>query len=124
MKIDLQESLISVEGIQVHAFHGVYANERREGNTYIVDLYLSTDLTKAAMTDELEDTLDYYTAYKTVLEIMAEPVSLLEHLTYKIGKALLEAHPSLTKAKVRVSKVNPLAMEACIQTYVELSVLR
>lgn len=124
MKIVQEESVIAVEGIQVHAYHGVYQNERTEGNLYIVDVYMQTDMEKAASTDELEDTLDYFQVYNRVLEIMAEPVHLLEHLCKKIGKDLLESSPKLQNVRCRVSKVQPHAMESCIQTYVEMKILR
>ncbi len=120
MKIDKAESLIAVEGIQVHAYHGVYKNEKEKGNLYIVDLYMKTDMEKAADSDQLEDTLDYFQAYKKVIEIMATPVHLLEHLCKKLGNEMMESFEELNSIRIRVSKVSPHAMEACVQTYVEM----
>ncbi|MCI4667598.1 MAG: dihydroneopterin aldolase [Bacteroidia bacterium] len=124
MKIEQAESLIAVEGIQVHAYHGVYQNERKEGNLYIVDVYMETNMERAAASDQLEDTLDYFQVYNRVLEIMSEPVHLLEHLTKKIGINLMESFQSLESIRLRVSKVQPHAMESCVQTYVEMKIKR
>lgn len=124
MKIVQEESLIAVEGIQVHAYHGVYKNERTEGNLYIVDVYMETNMERAAASDELDDTLDYFKVYNQVLDIMAEPVHLLEHLCKKIGLDLMKSFQELESTRVRVSKVQPHAMESCIQTYVEMKIQR
>lgn len=103
----------------MHAFHGVYKNERTHGNPYIVDVYLDTDISSSALSDELDDTVDYFGVYKMVLQIMAEPVHLLEHLVAKIGQAILAEYPVVVTAKVRVRKIQPWAMDQCAQTYVE-----
>ena len=112
-------STIALEGIEVHAYHGVYKNERTHGNPYIVDIYLETDIQAPALSDELEDTVDYFGVYKLVLQIMSEPVHLLEHLVVKIGNETMEAYPAVKQARVRVRKIQPWAMDQCAQTYVE-----
>lgn len=113
--------LIAVEGIELHAYHGVYPRERKEGNRYRVDLYMEQDLEAAAASDALGDTLDYFQAYQLVLEVMREPVNLLETLVVRIGHQALERFPQLTAIRVRVSKIQPIAMDNCRQTYVEMS---
>ncbi|RMG67935.1 MAG: dihydroneopterin aldolase, partial [Bacteroidetes bacterium] len=64
------KGLIAVEGIELHAYHGVYARERKEGNHYRVDLYMEQDISAAAESDDLSDTLDYFQAYQVVVRIM------------------------------------------------------
>ncbi|MEO1382575.1 MAG: dihydroneopterin aldolase [Bacteroidota bacterium] len=76
-------SVIALEGIEVHAYHGVYKNERTHGNPYVVDVYLQADIRAAAQSDDLEDTVDYFGVYKLVLQVMDQPVQLLEHLADK-----------------------------------------
>lgn len=124
MKIVQEESVIAVEGIQVHAYHGVYPAEKTEGNMYLVDVYMETDMGRASSTDELSDTVDYFKVYNRVLEIMAEPVHLLEHLCKKIGIDLMETFGELESTRIRVSKVQPHAMDSCVQTYVEMKIKR
>ncbi|MEL6633444.1 MAG: dihydroneopterin aldolase [Bacteroidota bacterium] len=112
-------SVIALEGIEVHAYHGVYKNERTHGNPYVVDVYLKADIRAAAQSDDLEDTVDYFGVYKLVLQVMDQPVQLLEHLADKMGQEIMSGYPQVVEAKVRVRKIQPWAMDRCAQTYVE-----
>ncbi|MEO1414598.1 MAG: dihydroneopterin aldolase [Bacteroidota bacterium] len=112
-------SVIALEGIEVHAYHGVYKNERTHGNPYVVDIYLKADIRAAAQSDDLGDTVDYFGVYKIVLHVMDQPVQLLEHLADKMGQEILRGYPQVVEAKVRVRKIQPWAMDRCAQTYVE-----
>ncbi|MEO0471533.1 MAG: dihydroneopterin aldolase [Bacteroidota bacterium] len=111
---------IALEGIELFAYHGVYERERIEGNPYIVDIYINTPLLPATQSDQLADTLDYQHVYKLIVDIMEQPVNLLEHLVSKIGQRLLAEFSLIRKVKVRVAKVKPLAMAHCRQTFVEM----
>lgn len=111
--------IIAIESIEIFAYHGVYQVEREAGNRFFVDLYLETNLRKAAQSDNLEDTIDYFAVYKIVLEKMKEPVNLLETLVFKIGPALMSRFPELESSKVRVRKQSPHAMSHARETYVE-----
>lgn len=119
MPVTISQSIIAIEGIEVYGYHGVYPIEKSQGNRFQVDLYLSTDQTIAAQTDILSDTVDYQAVYKSVVELMQEPVHLLETLVTKIGLHVLEQFPSVDSARIRVRKLKPIAMELCTQTYVE-----
>ncbi len=111
--------IIAIESIEIFAYHGVYQIEREAGNRFFVDLYLETNLRKAAKSDNLEDTIDYFSVYKLVLDKMQEPANLLETLVFRIGPAILEQFPQLQSAKVRVKKQSPHAMSQARETYVE-----
>jgi dihydroneopterin aldolase len=107
------EGAIELEGMEFHAFHGCLEQEHREGNTFTVDIYAETDLSKAAMSDSLEDTVDYGKIYDIVAEQMAIPSNLLEHVAGRILEALEEEFRELSFIKVRVSKKNPPVSGPC-----------
>lgn len=111
---------IAIEGIQLKGYHGVYPVERREGHTFQIDIYLTTDISKAARTDNLEDTTDYSSVYSLVVEEMEEPVNLLEHLASKIGKRILADFPQVESCRIKVSKLQPLSMDFCYRTFIEV----
>ena len=50
---------IALEGMEFFAFHGFYDEEQKIGNKYGVDLYLTTDLKRAATSDDLHETVNY-----------------------------------------------------------------
>ncbi len=111
--------VIAIEGIDVFAYHGVYAVEKEQGNRFLVDLYLTTDLSEAARLDELGATVDYQQVYEVVLEQMALRANLLETLVFRIGEALLAQFGQLESVKVRVRKQAPHAMPFCRESYTE-----
>ena len=49
---------ISVRGIEVFGHHGVLPEERENGQLFIIDLEIRTDVSNAAATDDLEETID------------------------------------------------------------------
>lgn len=103
----------------MRAFHGVYPEEKRDGNDFVVDVRLETDISRAGETDALAQTVDYSQAYALVLEIMADPVDLLETLVLKMGQELLARFLMVSAVRVRVSKVQPMGMPQCRHTFVE-----
>jgi 7,8-dihydroneopterin aldolase/epimerase/oxygenase len=50
---------IELRGLRVRGHHGVYEHERRDGQEFVVDITVWMDLTAAARSDDLADTLDY-----------------------------------------------------------------
>jgi dihydroneopterin aldolase len=50
---------LAVRGIECWGHHGVFDFERREGQTFVVDLVLGVDTAPAAASDDLQDTVDY-----------------------------------------------------------------
>lgn len=50
---------VFIQGLTLYSLIGVYDFERVEKQRVILDLELETDLSKAARTDDVSDTLDY-----------------------------------------------------------------
>ncbi len=99
--------LIKIENMEFYAFHGCYDQEQVVGNRFIVDLEISANLDKAALSDNIEDTLNYQNAYDIVKEQMNIKSRLLEHVAGRILDKLFSRFPDIEKASVRVSKMNP-----------------
>jgi dihydroneopterin aldolase len=81
---------ISVTGIACRGHHGVFDVERREGQTFVIDLVLGLDTRPAAASDDLHDTVDYgslVTSVKAAVE--NEPVDLIETLAQRIATVCL-----------------------------------
>ena len=87
LKID-SEGIIELLGMEFHAFHGCLEQERKEGNTFIVDFLGRRNVRKAARSDMLEDTADYGTIYRLVASEMEKPSNLLENLAGRIATAI------------------------------------
>ena len=77
---------ISVTGIRVRGFHGVFEHEKRDGQDFVVDLTVWLDVDRAAATDELSDTVDYDALAERVASIVAGPShNLIETVASKIA---------------------------------------
>lgn len=91
-----------------YGYHGVYPEENKLGQKYIVDLDLRMDLSKAARTDDVEDTVNYAEIHALVKRIVeGPPVKLIETLTENIASTLLGTYTSIINATVSVTKPNP-----------------
>ena len=105
MKIN--NSYILLKKIRCYAYHGVAPQENLIGNEYIVDLRLKVDISKAAQTDEVTDTVNYAEIHCVVMEEMAVPSKLLEHVGRRIAEKLLEQFPTIEEVELCLSKRNP-----------------
>lgn len=104
-----KESLITIRlhDMEFFAHHGVFEQEKIEGNTFLVNLELTTKAPKGCTTDRIEDTLNYQYIYDMVKEEMQIHSDLLEHISTRIKQRLLAQFPEICGLKVRVSKKNP-----------------
>ena len=70
------ESYIELKEIRIHAYHGVCKQERRVGNDYIVRIKVKFDISKAAESDSVSDTINYADIYDVVKCEMSTPSNL------------------------------------------------
>lgn len=84
---------IELTGIRAWGHHGVLDHERRLGQEFVVDLSLAVDLTTAAASDDLADTVDYgVLAQRTADVVAGDPCHLLEALADRIAAMALGDH--------------------------------
>src|SRR5436190_4132519 len=105
---------IALEGLEFHAFHGVYPHERESGNFFIVDISVETDFTLAAKEDDLAGTVNYEVLFKIVKEEMDQPSKLLETVAEKIINHVLDALPPVSSVELKISKLNPPIGGKCL----------
>ena len=98
---------IYLKNIRLYAFHGCMDEEEKIGSDYIVNVVVKTNLDKSSKSDQLKDTVDYVALNAIVKEEMQQRAKLLEHVADRILNSIIEEHPSVKKAKVKVSKRNP-----------------
>ncbi len=99
--------IIEIEGMEFYAFHGHFEEERIVGNHFFVDLKMEVETEKASQTDNLEDAVNYQTAYNLIKSEMQEKSYLLEHVAQRILNRLFENLNGLSSASVKVRKINP-----------------
>ena len=105
MKIN--NSYILLKEIRCYAYHGVAPQENLIGNEYIIDLKLKVNISKAAQTDEVTDTVNYAEVHQVIMTEMAVPSKLLEHAGGRIVEKVFQQFPTIEEIELRLSKRNP-----------------
>ena len=99
--------IIELEGMEFKAYHGCLEQEKIRGNSFTVDFRGELDLSAAAESDSLNDTLNYADIYEIVAYEMSIPSELLENVAGRIVKAIEKRFPELSSFPARVSKKKP-----------------
>ena len=102
---------IEVKGIKAYGKHGVYTQEKKEEQLFLVDVKAILKDTKKATgnieEDLLEETINYETIVRTVIELVKEEsFNLIETLALKIVDSL--KNPKLQEILVTVHKPNTI----------------
>lgn len=99
--------IIKLKNIRTYSYHGCLIEEGKIGSDYSVDLEVKTDLRKSALSDNLEDTVDYVLLNRIVEEEMAIRSNLLEHVAHRIIKRIFDEVAAISRITLAVSKLNP-----------------
>jgi 7,8-dihydroneopterin aldolase/epimerase/oxygenase len=100
-------AIIALEGMRFHAFHGVYEAEQLLGTEYVVDVYVQTDIGKAAKEDKVEYTINYETIYQICRLEMDKRRQLIETVLTAIVGRMKQQFPTMAALRIRVRKCNP-----------------
>jgi 7,8-dihydroneopterin aldolase/epimerase/oxygenase len=95
---------ITLLGLRVRGFHGVFEHERRDGQEFVVDAVLELSTAAASASDDLRDTVHYGELAEQLAAVVAGgPVNLLETLAARLVDVCL-ADPRVDAATVTVHK--------------------
>jgi len=82
--------VIRLAGITVFAHHGVFPEERRDGQTFLIDVEVEYDMTPAAASDDVSDAIDYGALAVAIAKNAAsDPVDLLETLALRLIRVVM-----------------------------------
>jgi dihydroneopterin aldolase len=106
--------VITLKGIWGFGYHGVFDHEAKNGQDFFVDLEIHLDLSKASVSDELQDTINYGTLADVVVEeITGVRVQLIERLAGRIAERIKNDHPEISNIAVTVHKPKaPISAQA------------
>jgi len=99
---------IRVTKMEFYGYHGVFPEENKLGQRFVVDLEVEADLKEAGKSDDLEYSVNYGQLYVDVKEIVeGESCKLIETLAEKISQKLLSSYPRIESVRVAVIKPDP-----------------
>ena len=97
--------IVELEGLEVFGRHGVLEDERRDGRSFLYDI--SLEVSDAALSDRLEDAVDYREVAACVQEVSdGRQFQLIEALAGAVADAIVERFP-VEHVRVRVRKPDP-----------------
>ena len=97
-----------ISGLTVYGYHGVFPEENKLGQRFVVDLELRLPLGKAGRSDDLRETVDYTELCARVKEIVGgEPAKLIETVAELVATRLLQLYTIIDEVTVRIPKPHP-----------------
>ena len=96
---------IFIKGLALHAYHGVMPYEGKVGQTFTIDLTLDIDLSAAARSDKVADTVSYDKVVRCAsAAFVAQKFRLIEAAAGKVADAVLAAFPAVRSVHVTIHK--------------------
>jgi 7,8-dihydroneopterin aldolase/epimerase/oxygenase len=96
---------IFLQGLVLHAYHGVMQHEGKVGQTFRLDLALTIDLADASRSDKLKDTVSYDAVVNAASEAFCvRRYRLVEAAAGAVADAVLGRFPQVRTVRVTVHK--------------------
>ncbi len=98
---------ITIDGLELYAYHGVLAEEKTLGQPFLLDVRLTIPSCAGCRSDDVDDTIDYTEVIDTIAGVVTEECfDLLERLADAVARAVLERF-AVERVWVRVAKPRP-----------------
>ena len=96
---------IFVQGLALHAYHGIMPHEAKVGQTFTLDLVLDIDLAASARSDKVADTVSYDRVVEAVSQAFcADRYRLIEAAAGAVADAVLARFPRVAVIRVTIRK--------------------
>lgn len=96
---------IELRGLECFGHHGVFAEEKRDGQTFLVDVTCWLDTAPAAADDDLTRTVNYAELAQLAVDVVAGPArDLIETVAAEIADGILDRFDLLHAVEVTVHK--------------------
>ena len=99
--------LITIELKELHfyAYHGLYAEEKKAGNEFEINLTVSYSPVSGTITG-ISDTVNYAELYALLKKEMQHPRHLLETLMMEVTEAIHLSFPMIKKIEISITKLH------------------
>jgi dihydroneopterin aldolase len=99
---------IFIKGLEINTVIGVYPEEKIIKQPIVLDIKLYCDISKAALTDEIKNAVDYHKISEDIYTfVQHSSFELIETLAEACAQKLL-ANPGVKKVRVKLSKPEAL----------------
>ncbi len=107
------QDIILIRNLSFFGYHGVYEQETRQGQRFILNAKLFTDLDRAGNTDALEDTIHYGMVCEFLVDFLTRNTyKLLEKAVTESARATLLEFAGIRKMEISIEKPDaPIVLE-------------
>ena len=96
---------IFIRGLSLHANHGVMAHEAQVGQSFTIDVDLEIDLSAAARSDKVVDTVSYDKVVECITKAFcAQRCRLIEAAAGRIAESVLSSFHRVRSVRVTIHK--------------------
>ena len=103
MKIN--NSTISLNGLEFKSKIGLYDFEKENGNTFIVNISVHVD--KIMYNDSIEGTVDYSNLFSIIDREMSKEYNLIETVAHRISSNVYSQIKNIKLCRLEIIKKNP-----------------
>jgi dihydroneopterin aldolase len=96
---------IKLNQLRFFAHHGLYEEERKVANEFVVDLEVA--LPAAPVISKMNETINYVRLYEIVKKRMLQTTDLIETLAMEITDSIHQSFPQIKKIAITITKKYP-----------------
>lgn len=101
--------IIELKKLRFLAFHGLYAEERKTGNEFEINLLVSYQPSSGTITG-ISDTINYSELYELLKLEMQKPRHLLETFLMEVAEIIHASYLQIKKIEISITKLQvPIA---------------
>ena len=117
---------LTINNAQFFGYHGVRKEERSLGGRYAVDADIQYDASKAVVSDDISDAVNYEEILYHIREHMnpEEPYDLIETMAFDIAVAIIEQLSMVNEVTIRVRKLSVPIQQVLDDVETEITVIR
>jgi dihydroneopterin aldolase len=97
---------IELKGLHFFAYHGLYAEERKTGNEFEIDLFVTHQPVKDPI-KRISETVNYVGLFEILQKEMERPRELLETFVMQVSDIIHEKFPRILKVEISMTKLHP-----------------
>jgi len=96
---------ISIKGLEIFANHGVFPEENKLGQKFVINVALYVDTRSAGLTDDLEQSVNYGNVCHQINDFLtANTYKLIERCAEELATHLLVSNPLVQEIDVEIEK--------------------
>jgi dihydroneopterin aldolase len=97
---------IRIRAARFFAHHGLYREERKVANEFVVDLDVDLNPTVDVIV-KMDETINYIKLYELVKKFMLSPTDLIETIAMNITEAIHGNFPAAKRVSITITKKYP-----------------